>query len=156
MRKILFTCLIVFFVLIITLGGIGAGWWFLSQKPVAQDQSSAISYKLEVPSGTGVKAVAETLEVENIIRSKLVFYLLARKENLQLKAGVYEVQSAMALKEIFDLLESGRQEHLVVSIPEGLTLSKVATLLESKDVISAEEFLVAAKNPALLAEYQVP
>lgn len=156
MRKIFLTCLIVFFVLIIILGGMGAGWWFLSQKPVAQDQVSAVSYKLEVPSGTGIKAVAATLEAENIIRSQLAFYLLARKENLQLKAGVYEIQSSMELKEIFDLLESGRQEHLVVSIPEGLTLSKVAALLESKDVISAKDFLIAAKNPALLAEYQVP
>lgn len=150
MRKIFLTCLIVFFVLIIILGGMGAGWWFLSQKPVAQDQVSAVSYKLEVPSGTGIKTVAATLEAENIIRSQLAFYLLARKENLQLKAGVYEIQSSMELKEIFDLLESGRQEHLVVSIPEGLTLSKVAALLESKDVISAKDFLIAAKKSSLV------
>ncbi|MEE0134089.1 MAG: endolytic transglycosylase MltG [Treponema sp.] len=155
-RKILLTCLIVFFVIILVLGGIGAGWWILSQKPVAQDQVSAISYKLEVPSGTGIKTVATQLESENIIRSRLVFYLLARKENLQMKAGVYEVQSSMGLTEIFEILESGRQEHLVVSIPEGLTLSKIAALLEAEQIISAQDFIRAAKNPLLLAEYQVP
>ena len=155
-RKILLTCLVIFVALVLILGGIGAGWWVLSQKPVAQNQVSAISYKLEVPSGTGIRTVAAQLESENIIRSQLVFYLLARKENLQLKAGVYEIQSSLNLSEIFEILESGRQEHLVVSIPEGLTLSKVATLLEDKEVVSAQDFMAAAKNPVLLAEYHVP
>ncbi len=156
LRKILLTCLVVFIAIVLILGGVGAGWWVLSQKPVAQDQISAISYKLEVPSGTGIRTVAAQLESENIIRSQLVFYLLARKENLQLKAGVYELQSSLALAEIFEILESGRQEHLVVSIPEGLTLSKVAILLEDKDVVSAQDFMAEAKNPVLLAEYHVP
>lgn len=155
MRKILRACLAVLAAVVLLVGGIGAGWWFLSQTPVSRDEG-AVSYRLEVPSGMGIRTVAARLEAENIIRSRLAFYLLARLEDLQLKAGIYSLSPSMDLKEIFGILQDGRQEHLVVSIPEGLTMSKIAALLEAREVVSARDFLAAARDPALLAEYEVP
>lgn len=155
-RKLLIACLVVFLVIVLLGVGAIATWWFVSKTPVARDEVSAVSYKLEVPVGMGIKAVASELEEQGIIRSKTVFYLLARRESLQLKAGVYPLLSSMDTSEIFSILESGRQENLVVSIPEGLTLSKIASLLEENDVISAQEFLTVTRNPVLLAEYEIP
>lgn len=155
-RKILVTSLIVFLVLVVACGGVAAGWWFISRKPVASDETAAVSYKLEVPSGMGIKAVAAQLEQQQMIRSQLAFYLLARQQNLQLKAGFYTLRSSMSLEEMFEILQSGRQEHLVVSIPEGLTLTKIGALLEAKGIVASEDFLAAAKDPLLLAEYEIP
>ena len=155
-RKILVTSLIVFLVLVVACGGVAAGWWFMSRKPVASDETAAVSYKLEVPSGMGIKAVATQLEQQQMIRSQLAFYLLARQQNLQLKAGFYTLRSSMSLEEMFEILQSGRQEHLVVSIPEGLTLTKIGALLEAKGIVASEDFLAAAKDPILLAEYEIP
>lgn len=153
MRKVLITILIVLIGVPLV---VGAGWLFLSQKPVTQDKNMAISYKLEVLSGMRTKSVAKILESEQIIRSQLAFYLCTRMENIGIKAGYYTLNSSMDLGEILEILQSGRQENLVVSIPEGLTLSKIGVMLEDAGVVSSQAFLEAAKNPDLLAEYEIP
>lgn len=155
MRKFFVVSLVVLLSLALALSGLCAGWWLMSRRPVARDEA-AVSYRLEVPGGMGIKAVAAELEEVGVIRSRLAFYLLARLKDLRLKAGYYSLSSGMGLNEIFGILQSGRQENLVVSIPEGLTLSKISVLLESRGVVSGQEFMAAATDSQLLAEYEIP
>ena len=56
---------------------IGISYWFYNTKPVT---SAAEEYagKINVPAGTSVRLVAETLEKEKFIRSAKVFYLAVR------------------------------------------------------------------------------
>lgn len=155
-RKILITILVIVLGIPLIAAVLGTGWWFLSQRPVVQDESRATIYKLEVPSGMGTRTIGEKLEEQQIIRSQLAFYILARIENIGVKAGYYTVNSSMDLEEIFEILQSGLQANLVVSIPEGLTLSKIGIMLEESGVVSSQDFVAAAKNPQLLAEYEIP
>ena len=130
--------------------------------PITADGEPKVA-RVEIPSGTTVRSVAQSLESQNIIRSARLMYLAARYPSIfrrdhpfALKSGVYSVSSAMTLNEILDLLESGKQEYIKTVIPEGLTLSKIAEEVEEKGVCKAHDFTVAAHEPKLLAEYSIP
>ncbi len=130
---------------------------FTGRQPVHNSASpDVITYRLDIPIGRTIKTVATELKQQHIIRSELVFYLTARQQNIKIQAGVYTVSSDQSVTEILNLLQTGQREYIPVSIPEGLTVSKIATLLEQKNVVQAEEFKKAAQDVSLLAEYQIP
>jgi UPF0755 protein len=54
------------------------------------------------------------------------------------------------------LLKTGRQEMVRVTVPEGVTLSKAARIMESGGICAAADFLAAASDPEFLAEYHIP
>ena len=124
------------------------------QSAVKQEEKP---YILKVPAGKEISAVAFELEEKGLIRSADIFYLKARLEKLEIKAGRYSIKSTMNMSDIFALLKSGKQDHISVSIPEGLTASKIAKLLFDSDVIlSKEDFLKEVSNSELLQKYKIP
>lgn len=139
----------------------GISYWFYSTKAVTGIEDEYVG-KISVPAGTSVKLVAETLEKEKFIRSSKLLYiairfnLFNRNENFTLKSGTYTLRSSMNLREVYDLLQSGEQEYISVSIPEGLTKTKIARILEEKNVCTAAEFLASCMNEKLLEEYRIP
>ena len=126
--------------------------------PVSKKEN-AVSQKISVPAGTSVRTVADELKAKNLIKSSSALYYAARfnlfnrKSPFTLKSGVYTVSSSMSLKEIYILLQSGEQEYISVSIPEGLTITKIASLLEENGVCSKSDFISACKNKSLLESY---
>lgn len=164
MNKILkiFLSIILWVVALVSVSVVFAlSWWFYSLKPVTDVENEYVG-KISVPSGTSVKQVAETLEKEKFIRSAKVLYIAARfslfdrTKAFGLKSGTYNFRSSMSLKEIYELLQSGEQEYITVSIPEGLTKSKIARILNEKKVCGYEDFLEACRNPSLLEEFNIP
>ena len=171
-------------VLAVLVAGVGAvtGWYFYMQTaPVRADETAVTvqdgaaagaetladdtpsleentdePYILKIPVGTGIHAVAAELEENGLIRSADIFYLKARLEKFEMKAGRYTVRPTMSMSEIFALLASGKQDHISVSIPEGLTTSQIAQLLVDSDVIlSKEEFIKETKNQEILEKYKI-
>lgn len=126
-------------------------------------KASAKSVRLEIPAGSSVSKIGEILVENGLIRSDRAFYiaarfpfLLFRKNAPVLQSGYYSLDSSMSAVQIMDVLESGKQDYIKVSVPEGFTIRKIAALLEEKSVCSAEDFVSAAYNPALLEKYSVP
>lgn len=140
---------------------IGISCWFSAIAPVTSTQNE-YTVKVRVPSGMTTKEVAAELQKQKLIKSAGAFYIAARfglfdrNRQFTLKSGVYTVKSSMSLKAIFLLLQSGAQEYLTVSIPEGLTMSKIGALLEEKGVCSKASFLASCHSKDLLAEYDIP
>lgn len=136
--------------------------WHFYTNPVSRNAEDLVVEKIRVPEGSSVRSVAESLEEKKLIRSADVFYYAARfnlydlKSNFNLKSGVYTVKSSMPMKEIYFLLQSGEQEYISVSIPEGLTMRKIANILADKGVCTYEDFMASCQNTDLLAEYKVP
>jgi UPF0755 protein len=135
--------------------------WFYEIKPMTSKENEYTA-KIKVPAGMSVHDVSNELESAKVIRSSLAFYTAARfrlfnhSKPFTLRSGVYEIKSSMSLSEVYDLIQSGAQEYITVQIPEGLTLSKIATLLEEDGVCRKSEFLEACRSKALLAEYNIP
>lgn len=116
----------------------------------------SVEYKLDVPSGTGPRTVGRLLQENGIIKNADVFYYYTRYKKSIIKAGNYRVNSSMSTDELLAFLQSGLQEHTVISIPEGYTLKQIGTLLEEAGVARRSEFIDACHNPVLLEEYMIP
>ena len=143
----------------------------LSKPPVSSDksQNEALSVRIEVPYGTSIYQISSVLKENSLIRNEKIFYYCARfpqirkilfpqnpDTNFSLKSGVYYVKPGMEIPEILELLSSGQQEYIKISIPEGFTVSKIATLLEEKDICSKKDFIDISKDKNILAEYKIP
>lgn len=150
-----------FFAVVAVLICILIAYWFYVQKPVTSEAES-YSAKIRVPTGMSVREAADELEKNKVIRSGEAFYIAARfrlfdgGKPFTLKSGVYEVKSSMALHDVYALIQSGAQEYITVQIPEGLTMSKIGTLLEEKGVCSKSDFKDACTSKELLSEYTIP
>ncbi len=129
----------------------------------ADPKNSSGKIMLTVPNGATFSSVAKMLSEEKAIRSARAFYLAARfpflvgkSSPFVLKSGFYEISPSMSPAQILKLLDSGRGALIKTAIPEGLTISKIAAILEEDNVCSAKDFKSAAHNPDLLAEYSIP
>jgi UPF0755 protein len=104
-----------------------------------------------VSEGASVLEIADSLESASLIRSALYARLYVRLARDTLKAGYYRVSPAMSTWAIVRLIAEGKQDSVRVTIPEGLTISKVAEHLERAGVLSARDFVAAAEKPDVLA-----
>lgn len=154
MKKFFIAVAVCVFLLLIASAG-GMWWWFSAQKPLTSSDT-AISCQIEVPKGTTLRAVADNLKHQGLIRSNTVFYYQGRLDKVQIKSGTYTVSSDMSYNDIVALLQTGTDAQLIVSIPEGLTASKIGSILEEKGVVSQSDFLSAVKNKELIDSYHIP
>lgn len=125
-------------------------------------KENAVSVRVEIPSGTSTKRISEILAENNLIRSKLLFYFAARypfvfggKLNFSLKSGVYSLNTNMSMKDILIIIDSGKQEFIKVSFPEGLTARKIASILDKNKVCIFDDFMNAVKSKDLLNKYGI-
>ena len=108
-----------------------------------------------IKRGASVRAITADLKAEGLIRFEYPAYLYFRLVNKPIKAGTYKLSSAWSVHTLCSYLQAGKQELIKVTVPEGLTLSKTAAILEDRQVIAADDFLAAAKNEALLQSYGI-
>lgn len=95
--------------------------------------------------GQSVKSIGAALYNQGFIRNKTLFYIRVRIKGIisPLKAGAFKLTTSQTLPEIIDALETqnGTANQVKVTIPEGLSLSEIATTLEENSIISANRFL---------------
>ena len=119
-----------------------------AEKPVEQ--------LFTIKRGASVRTIAADLKTAGLVRSEHAAYLYFRLFNKPIKAGTYKLSPAWSVRMLCAYLQEGKQELIKVTVPEGLTLSKTAAILEDRKVIAADDFLAAAKNDALLQSYGIP
>lgn len=124
-------------------------------------QEEAKEEKICVERGTTARQMAEELEDKGLLRSANLFCLALRlklfdDEPFVLKSGFYEMNSSMTMEEIYHLLQSGHQEYVRLTVPEGLTLSKVASVLDENGVCQADDFLTVCRDQTLLDQRKIP
>jgi UPF0755 protein len=129
-----------------------AGTAFLATAPTPPAGAAVI-----VREGDALAAIGSRLRRGGVIRSALVFRLLARTRGLdrRVQPGLYRFGAPISLTRLLELLTSGG-ERSEVTVPEGLTVREVAALLARHDLGSAEGFLCLAADPAFLLAVGVP
>ncbi len=87
---------------------------------------SATTANFVVRPNTGVANIAEQLERRGLIDDSRIFQLGVRAygHDGELKAGEYEIQAGASMRDIMDLLRSGRSVLASLTIPEGLTVEQ--------------------------------
>jgi peptidoglycan lytic transglycosylase G len=110
--------------------------------------------RVTVPPRARFSAVADSLKAHGIIRSALLFKVVARFQGVDrnTKAGVYEFRRGDPLGSVLKALAEGRTATARLTIPEGLTIPEVATLVAERVGIPADSFVAAAHNTALARE----
>lgn len=119
-------------------------------KPMDPDDSTPIA--VEVPMGTTINGIAAILYEKGLIRNTGVFKLLVDLSNRanRMQAGKYALSKDMTMREMIDILMTGRVSVTTVRITlrEGLDIRRIAYELVNtyKMPFTEEQFLHAARN----------
>lgn len=98
-----------------------------------------IERNFEVKKGESLYSVLEKLDIDVDIYKKIYFKTSSR-EKLKVEAGTYNIHGEYTFFELMKKLKKGRDEMVVVTIPEGYTLNKIAETLDEKGVVKRQEF----------------
>ncbi len=94
-----------------------------------------------VRSGAGLAEIANNLERNGIVTDARIYrYVTATylDEGQTLKAGEYEIKAGSSMKDVTELLESGKSILYAVSMPEGLTVKQMFQRLADDTVLEGD------------------
>ncbi len=109
---------------------------------------------IEVKKGQSVKTIAENLEKNGVISSKLfflVYYKLFSSEKT-IRNGKYIFSEPLSTKKVLERLLSGKVLVVNLTIKEGMSINEIAALIEEKGIWSERDFLREASNIDLISD----
>lgn len=115
--------------------------------------------EVEIPKGASAGQVAEILHGAGLIDRPTVFRLYAGQRGVagRFKAGRYVIFAPATPKQMLEVLVKGAADELVaVTIPPGKNIVEVADLFDAAGIVSRNEFLVQASDPAFVAQLGLP
>ncbi len=124
-----------------------------AEGPVVLAATHPSSKIVLIQDGASLHEVAAMLERERLVKSSFAFIILAKSQSADRKvhAGEYELNAGMTLAEILSKLLSSQVLLHPVTIPEGLTLTQIASLLSQQGLIDQTEFLRLGKDRTYIA-----
>ncbi len=135
--------LILFLILILVVGGSAAVMLGGSAK-------AAKTAHVIIEEGSGAAVIAKELKDKGVIRSEKGFLirLMTSPYRGKLQYGEYDIKEGMTIKEIFDLMVSGKGANVTINItiPEGYSAEQIGALCEEKELFTKEEFLEAVST----------
>ena len=93
-----------------------------------------------VKPNTGVIEIAEQLERRGLISDSRIFRLGVRAygHDAALKAGEYEIKAGASMRDIMELMRSGRSVLASLTIPEGLTVEQAFARIADHDALTGD------------------
>lgn len=93
-----------------------------------------------VREGAGLIEIANALERNNIISDNRIFLYVSKTylKGDTLKAGEYEIKAQASMKDVMEILRSGKSILYSVSFPEGLTVKQMFNRLLANPVLEGE------------------
>ena len=140
-RKIVSIIAGILFLVLVIVGIIGYSYISSALKPMDENATEEIA--VEVPLGSGITDISKLLEEKGIIKNAKVFKYYAKFQNeSSFQAGNYTLTPSMTLDEIIQTLKTGtlyREPVFTITVPEGLTLDQIATIIAKNTSYSKEE-----------------
>lgn len=143
--------------LLILLIGLIGGWSvykYIAGALQPLDPESEEVIEVKIPIGSGLDSIAAKLQEKGIIKDARLFKYYAKFNNeSQFQAGEYGLTKAMTLDEIIESLKTGRvyrEPVFKMTIPEGLTLKQIATVVNKRTGISEEDFISYVTDEAVI------
>jgi UPF0755 protein len=142
MRRAFWTLVIL---AIVAAGAWLAAAWYLPYQGFAAPPGVYV----DIPHGASRRSIGRLLADQGVIRSRLAFEILARFSDLRpLEAGEYYFDRAETQRQVFDAIASGRVFVIPLVVPEGYNMFDIADLAQQQGLVTREEFLAAAADPA--------
>lgn len=145
------------FLFTLALSAIGAFFYIEAQiqKPL---ENVGFYRNFEIFSGESAKEVGEKLAREGLIGDLFIFkyYLWKTRLKSSIKAGEYNLSSAMNIPAIIDIITKGKivEQEVTVFIPEGLTGAEIEKILIEKGLVEKDQFHNAVQGKSLKRYYR--
>jgi len=140
-RRIVAIVALAIFLFVAILGTTGYLYIKSSLKPVNPKSDKEIV--VDIPIGSGVTTIAQTLEDKGLVKSAKVFkYYVKFKNETNFMAGEYHMSPSMTITEIIDSLKTGKimQEPVfTLTIPEGKQLKEIAEIIAKETKQNKDE-----------------
>lgn len=108
---------------------------------------------VDIPHGTGTPGIARELAGEGVIRYEWEFWLARLlKPSAKLQAGEYRFAKPASPLDVFNRIARGDIYYFVFTVPEGSNIFDIGRSLEEQGVMSSEDFLKAAEDPASIRD----
>ena len=140
-----------------TIIGAAVLWMASFIKTPGSTQSKPVTFT--VASGEHVDAIARNLQDQDLISNSTAFkfYVRIKKAGRRIKAGEYDMNSAMSPKAILALLISGKNKLYRLTIPEGLNMEEIAMLVEQAGgLCSSTHFLSICSDIKFINQLKIP
>ena len=111
----------------------------------------------KVKWGTSFQTATDSLYSQGFIRSKKEFKIAAEllKKTKKLKAGIFELTKGSSNSKILKDLIEGKQIFLSVTIPEGITSTKIASILQRKLELDSTRIISLVKDSTFISSMGV-
>ncbi len=149
---------VILIVLLAVLAGAGAAgyhvWTFLTVPP--EDPGHEVVVVIE--PGQRFGDVADKLAEQGVVTDALLFRLYAKYTDLggKVKAGEFALSTGLTPGKVLEVLTTSPGIQRKLFVPEGLTMRQTAKIVEEAGFGTAESFLRAARDKALLEKYAIP
>ncbi len=121
----------------------------------APGPSQTVSTFLVKPN-TGVTEISDQLQRRGLISDARIFQLGLRAYGNEgkMKAGEYEVKAAASMRDIMELLKSGKSVLYSLTIPEGLTVEQAFQRIAEQDALTGDMPATMPAEGSLAADTQ--
>ncbi|MAE68237.1 hypothetical protein CL635_00285 [bacterium] len=129
------TCMKKLLVIIIATGILSYLWYARALSPI--DPAAATRSKVTIDAGSTTSKIATQLKEEGLIRSPFAFKLHLKLKGLDgsLQAGVFLLDESQSVMDLVTILQTGRAEEMIVTIPEGFTVQDIDQVLVEMELI---------------------
>lgn len=126
-----------FLIFIVTVGAASYFWYSFGLQPV--DAGVATRKKVTIESGWTTTQIIDHLASQELIRSPLAFKVHLKIKGLDgsLQAGVFLLDQSQSVPDLIHILQTGRAEEMIVTVPEGFTVQDIDDLLAEMELITA-------------------
>ncbi len=127
------------------------GGWFWSYLSSPSQGSGEVV--VNIPRGTGVRAIGELLAENNLLRNDIRFLVLARLTGSaqKLRAGEYRMQYGLTPMEVLQILQTGEVVRHRITVPEGLSLVQIAEIFAKGGWVDPVRFVALAHDSEYIA-----
>ena len=119
------------------------------------DPNSEEVIEVEIPIGSGLDTISAKLAEKGIVKDARIFKYYAKFNNeSQFQAGTYGLTKAMTFDELIESLKTGRvyrEPVFTMTVPEGLTIQQIATVVEKRTGIPEKKFLDYVNDEATIS-----
>ena len=151
-QVVVFLNFVLSMVIFVAIIGIGIFWYgkseFEGQGPLDQTTDYMVR------EGAGLNEIAAGLERQGIIGNQRIFSLGAKGMlgDDTLKAGEYEIKAGSSMREIVELMQSGKSILHSFTVPEGQTVQQVFDRLRADEMLEGDLPAEMPAEGALLPE----
>ena len=114
---------------------------------------------VEIPPGTSPHGVVRLLAAAGVISGEDVGWKYLRwfkRDPRPLRAGEYAFSGAHTPDEVLERVYRGDVKTYRFTVPEGLRMDEIATLVEKAGLARSDEILALARDPELAKELRIP